>query len=213
MAIKRFLMVPLIAIILLSACNFSNSKVVEEKKVQNNNIKTKETSNPKTEAKSMTNESSEDNQMLDFGTKFNPPEFLVNKFDINVENGNELHLEITYDISPKLYKFLSKKLVYFFGIEFPQETFNITKLDKTSVVEGPAVEGNSKTYSLSFTEHLPVTLSQIEIEKLVNNKLEYKLYIFNKNKDPVHMFDDIELYSTTVPGKSDHTFIKDTRGR
>lgn len=198
---KSKIIIPLAAVLLLSACNASDSdKVLKENMVKGEEIHTKEETNKQI---NKTNESQEKDELVDFGTRFIAPEFMVKKFNIKILDNNKMNFEVTYEISEKLYKFLLKKPTYYFGIEFPQKTIDTINLDKSSYLEGPEVMGGKMTYTISFTEQLTVSLSQTDIEKLETNKNEYKLYVFNKNKYPVYINDDIEISSQLVPGKSD----------
>ncbi|MFB7142865.1 hypothetical protein ACFCYN_25050 [Gottfriedia sp. NPDC056225] len=200
----RYKMLIVSLFVLVSGCSKITSG--EEKLKQDTHLNSTEKVEHKSSDTNKPQKNGDDFELLDIGPKFSIPDFNITNFDIKVRKG-EIHLEFTYNISPKLYEFLKRKPIYYFGIEFPQDTNDIVKLDRTSLVQGPMLLGKAQTYTISFNENIPVSLTQTEIDQLEKNQLGYRLHILNKEKANVHTYDDIELASQVDPKKSKPEFF------
>jgi len=184
----------LITLLLFSAC--SSHTPTENSKI-NNTV-------TQSEQESLTEK--ENQQMIDFGKRFNPPNFQVEAFNVQISEGY-LIMNLNFTISEELHEFLLQKPVYYFQIRYPEALAKIIMLEQSEIAIGPEVEKGVRSYYVQFKQSISKNLSKEEISKLVGNKDGYQLLVLNKNKYPVHIFDDINGFAKVDPNKSSNIYI------
>lgn len=179
---KRILSIILI-IFLLSGCNNSNNKGATN---QNNIPKDSQEVNDKEELNSSINKQ----EILDFGEKFVPNDFLIKDFIINIED-NKLVYNLKIIMSEELYKFLSEnKVEYYFSLEYPERIREVVEKTSTDVIKHVPTN-NQLSYNIIFKEELP----KKELPDSITDKQKYNLLVINKEGSVVSILDGIEALS------------------
>lgn len=180
-----FIVVILTSIFVIVACE--NDQQIEDKQSNNPEIEEKQSNHQQMEEVSST---------ISLEKKFIPPNFGVDEFKINT-NDKFVEFKISYRISPQLYDVLSKiDSKYYFELKIPGNISSIINKDSTGLVPGAIMEFNSLKYTVTLNIELEKPLTTSEIKELVQNKNGYGLYIYDQDKDAIHYFDDVELFST-----------------
>ncbi|WP_130805324.1 membrane lipoprotein lipid attachment site-containing protein [Senegalia massiliensis] len=179
---KRILSAILI-IFLLSGCNNSNNKDATN---QNNIPKDSQEVNDKEELNSSINKQ----EILDFGEKFVPNDFLIKDFIINIED-NKLVYNLKIIMSEELYKFLSEnKVEYYFSLEYPERIREVVEKTSTDLIKHVPTN-NQLSYNIIFKEELP----KKELPDSITDKQKYNLLVINKEGSVVSILDGIEALS------------------
>jgi len=179
---KRILSSILI-IFLLSGCNNSNNKDATN---QNNIPKDSQEVNDKEELNSSINKQ----EILDFGEKFVPNDFLIKDFIINIED-NKLVYNLKIIMSEELYKFLSEnKVEYYFSLEYPERIREVVEKTSTDLIKHVPTN-NQLSYNIIFKEELP----KKELPDSITDKQKYNLLVINKEGSVVSILDGIETLS------------------
>ncbi|MED3804400.1 hypothetical protein P4562_21090 [Lysinibacillus xylanilyticus] len=180
-----FILVILISIFVIVACD--DNQQIEEKPSNNQQTEEKPSNNQQTEVVS---------SHISLEKKFIPPNFGVNEFKVNADD-KFVEFKISYRISPQLYDVLSKiDSKYYFELKIPGNISSIINKDSTGLVPGAIMEFNSLNYIVTLNLDLEKTLTTSDIKEIVQNKNGYELYIYDQDKDAIHYFDDVELFST-----------------
>lgn len=179
---KRILSIILI-IILLSGCNNPNNKDTTN---QSNLPKDSQEINDKKEL----NPSMNKQEILDFGEKFVPNDFLIKDFIINIED-NELVYNLKFIISEELYKYLSEnKVQYYFSLEYPEKIREVLEKTSSDVIKHFPTN-DQLSYNITFKEELP----QTELTDSITDKEKYNLLVINKEGSVVSILDGVEALS------------------
>ncbi|MGX9135855.1 hypothetical protein ACWV26_16055 [Rummeliibacillus sp. JY-2-4R] len=129
--------------------------------------------------------------------EFTPPNFTVNEFKVKNDN-KSVRFEIFYRVSPSLYTLLKEiNSKYYLELKLPKNISSIVKENSTGLVPGtPMKPDNSLAYKVNLNLNLARPLTNGEKEELLHHKEGYGLYIYDQDKDAIHYFDDVELFST-----------------
>lgn len=180
-----FILVMLTSIFVLVACD--NNQQIEDTQRNNQQLEEKPSNHQQMEEVSST---------ISLEKQFIPPNFGVDEFEINTNN-KFVEFKISYRISPQLYDVLSKiNSKYYFELKIPGNISSIINKDSTGLVPGAIMEFNSLKYIVTLNIGVDKPLTTSEIKELVQNKNGYGLYVYDQDKDAIHYFDDVELFST-----------------
>ncbi|MCQ6268392.1 hypothetical protein M1K46_22660 [Fictibacillus sp. WQ 8-8] len=185
----------LILSIAITAC--SN----EEKK---SNPKEREASTQESKAHKSQTAQLTNHERLDFGKRFDNFNFHPTLFKVQIKN-NKLVLDMDYQLSGKLVNFLSKGIVYSYGIGFPDQTVEVTSLEQSTFKPGPSFsQGDSqrKFCHLRLVEDIPHRLTKKQINTLEKQIKGYSFVVLNKDNDTVFIMNDIYERSTIDPGNA-----------
>lgn len=128
---------------------------------------------------------------------FLPPKFKVNKFEVAIDKKDIIY-SIDYTLDSELYGKLERNdSEYFFQLKFPNEVFDILDKQNTEIEKGALIKKNKLNYTTEIKMKLPNDLANKDIKYLKNHKKGYGLYVLDYDKDPVQLYEDINLYSTT----------------
>jgi hypothetical protein len=105
-----------------------------------------------------------------------------------------MNFKVYYNISSKLYALLNQNKGYYFEIMFPQKIAEILGEESSGLITGPTMEPNLLSYHFEFSIKLKKSLVGKEKDEL-DHREGYGLYVHDQDKDAVHYFEDIELYS------------------
>ncbi|WP_070119696.1 hypothetical protein [Bacillus marinisedimentorum] len=142
---------------------------------------------------------------IDFGNKFNPPHFLVQAFSIEPKE-NTLEFQIDYKLSDELFQFiLEHQPEVYFSIQYPEKIKKFTTTPASPLVKAPKFtkDTTQRSFQLSFSQELSKKIGETEADKIKEELTGYQLTVFNKSKQPVHIYDDIFYYSQVEYGISD----------
>lgn len=129
--------------------------------------------------------------------KFTPPNFKVDEFKIKTDK-NSVEFEIFYKVNSELYSLLKEvDNNYYFQLKLPGNISSIIKKDSTGLVPGAKMKPNDLlNYKVTLNFNLVSPLTKNEEKNVLQNKEGYGLYIYDQDKDAIHFFDDVELFST-----------------
>ncbi|TKI53565.1 hypothetical protein FC756_23355 [Lysinibacillus mangiferihumi] len=176
-------MLVILSTIFVIACD--NNQQIEDK--QSKQLEEKQSNHQQMEEVSST---------ISLEKQFIPPNFGVDEFKINT-NDKFVEFKISYRISPQLYDVLSKiDSKYYFELKIPGNISSIINKDSTGLVPGAIMEFNSLKYIVTLNIEVDKPLTTSEIKEIVQNQNGYGLYIYDQDKDAIHYFDDVELFST-----------------
>lgn len=180
-----FILVMLTSIFVLVACD--NNQQIEDTQRNNQQLEEKPSNHQQMEEVSST---------ISLEKQFIPPNFGVDEFKVNA-NDKLVEFKISYRISPQLYDVLSKiNSKYYFELKIPENISSIINKDSTGLVPGAIMEFNALKYIVTLNTEVDKPLTTSEIKELVQNKNGYGLYVYDQDKDAIHYFDDVELFST-----------------
>ena len=179
------ILVILTSIFVIVACD--DTQQIEVDQSNNQQIEVEQSNNQQIEGVS---------SHISLEKKFMPPNFGVDEFKVNADE-KFVEFKISYRISPQLYDVLSKiDSKYYFELKVPGNISSIINKDSTGLVPGAIMEFNSLKYIVTLNLDLEKTLTTSDIKEIVQNKNGYGLYIYDQDKDAIHYFDDVELFST-----------------
>lgn len=182
-----FILVMLTSIFVLVACD--NNQQIEDTKRNNQQLEEKQNNHQQQQMEEVSSTVSLEKQFI-------PPNFGVDEFKVNA-NDKLVEFEISYRISPQLYDVLSKiNSKYYFELKIPENISSIINKDSTGLVPGAIMEFNALKYIVTLNTEVDKPLTTSEIKELVQNKNGYGLYVYDQDKDAIHYFDDVELFST-----------------
>lgn len=182
-----FILVMLTSIFVLVACD--NNQQIEDTKRNNQQLEEKQNNHQQQQMEEVSSTVSLEKQFI-------PPNFGVDEFKVNA-NDKLVEFKISYRISPQLYDVLSKiNSKYYFELKIPENISSIINKDSTGLVPGAIMEFNSLKYIVTLNIGVDKPLTTSEIKELVQNKNGYGLYVYDQDKDAIHYFDDVELFST-----------------
>ncbi|AVK95995.1 hypothetical protein FCT18_04220 [Lysinibacillus sphaericus] len=182
-----FILVMLTSIFVLVACD--NNQQIEDTKRNNQQLEEKQNNHQQQQMEEVSSTVSLEKQFI-------PPNFGVDEFKVNA-NDKLVEFKISYRISPQLYDVLSKiNSKYYFELKIPENISSIINKDSTGLVPGAIMEFNSLKYIVTLNTEVDKPLTTSEIKELVQNKNGYGLYVYDQDKDAIHYFDDVELFST-----------------
>lgn len=186
---KVFLAVLLLIVFVVSGCSGQNFKEGNTTDSVQKEMKTQPTTD---------DSQNEDKQIVDFGKEFWPPHFQVNDFSISAKKDKNIEFVLNYQLDKKLYDFLSQNNpAYYFSIEYPSSLEELIDIKKSGLVRGPSINKNDsrQDFNLTINQKLSNELSNAEIDKVTNQLGGYKLIIYNVNKYPIHIINDIFDYT------------------
>ncbi|MCS1384893.1 MULTISPECIES: hypothetical protein [Lysinibacillus] len=182
-----FILVMLTSIFVLVACD--NNQQIEDTKRNNQQLEEKQNNHQQQQMEEVSSTVSLEKQFI-------PPNFGVDEFKVNA-NDKLVEFKISYRISPQLYDVLSKiNSKYYFELKIPENISSIINKDSTGLVPGAIMEFNALKYIVTLNTEVDKPLTTSEIKELVQNKNGYGLYVYDQDKDAIHYFDDVELFST-----------------
>lgn len=182
-----FILVMLTSIFVLVACD--NNQQIEDKQRNNQQLEEKQNNHQQQQMEEVSSTVSLEKQFI-------PPNFGVDEFKVNA-NDKLVEFKISYRISPQLYDVLSKiNSKYYFELKIPENISSIINKDSTGLVPGAIMEFNALKYIVTLNIEVEKPMTTSEIKELVQNKNGYGLYIYDQDKDAIHYFDDVELFST-----------------
>lgn len=182
-----FILVMLTSIFVLVACD--NNQQIEDRKRNNQQLEEKQNNHQQQQMEEVSSTVSLEKQFI-------PPNFGVDEFKVNA-NDKLVEFKISYRISPQLYDVLSKiNSKYYFELKIPEHISSIINKDSTGLVPGAIMEFNALKYIVTLNTEVDKPLTTSEIKELVQNKNGYGLYVYDQDKDAIHYFDDVELFST-----------------
>lgn len=139
--------------------------------------------------------------------KFIPPNFLVREFMVYFHN-NVLRLELSYIINDELYNILKNNVDYYFQVVLPENIQSIVGKEKTAAIKGAKIEEERLDYKVVIDLNPNHPIDNEQKKNIENNKNGYQLLVLDQDKDVIHFFDDIELFSTIDPIHSENTVIE-----
>lgn len=182
-----FILVMLTSIFVLVACD--NNQQIEDKQRNNQQLEEKQNNHEQQQMEEVSSTVSLEKQFI-------PPNFGVDEFKVNA-NDKLVEFKISYRISPQLYDVLRQiDSKYYFELKIPENISSIINKDSTGLVPGAILEFNSLKYIVTLNTEVDKPLTTSEIKELVQNKNGYGLYVYDQDKDAIHYFDDVELFST-----------------
>ncbi|WP_431808431.1 hypothetical protein [Lysinibacillus sphaericus] len=182
-----FILVMLTSIFVLVACD--NNQQIEDTQRNNQQLEEKQNNHQQQQMEEVSSTVSLEKQFI-------PPNFGVDEFKVNA-NDKLVEFKISYRISPQLYDVLSKiNSKYYFELKIPENISSIINKDSTGLVPGAIMEFNALKYIVTLNTEVDKPLTTSEIKELVQNKNGYGLYVYDQDKDAIHYFDDVELFST-----------------
>ncbi|SJN40427.1 BH2809 unknown [Marinilactibacillus psychrotolerans 42ea] len=140
--------------------------------------------------------------LIDFEEEFQPPHFQVEDFSISNTVDEKMHITIDYTFDQELFDFMkSNSPEYYYLIEYPTQLVENTNLVKSDIIKGVELDESSTqmTYSIEIEEEIP---EGFDIDSLMKEPTGFQLFILNKDKDPIHIIDDIYYYSDYDPDLS-----------
>lgn len=181
-----FILVILTSIFVLVACD--NNQQIEDKQSNNQQLEEKQNNHQQ--------QMEEVSSTVSLEKQFIPPNFGVDEFKVNT-NDKLVEFKISYRISPQLYDVLRQiDSKYYFELKIPENISSIINKDSTGLVPGAIMEFNALKYIVTLNIEVEKPMTTSEIKELVQNKNGYGLYIYDQDKDAIHYFDDVELFST-----------------
>ncbi|OEC02092.1 hypothetical protein GY31_09400 [Lysinibacillus sphaericus] len=181
-----FILVILTSIFVLVACD--NNVQIEDKQSNNQQLEEKQNNHQQ--------QMEEVSSTVSLEKQFIPPNFGVDEFKVNA-NDKLVEFKISYRISPQLYDVLRQiDSKYYFELKIPENISSIINKDSTGLVPGAIMEFNALKYIVTLNIEVEKPMTTSEIKELVQNKNGYGLYIYDQDKDAIHYFDDVELFST-----------------
>lgn len=182
-----FILVMLTSIFVLVACD--NNQQIEDKQRNNQQLEEKQNNHEQQQMEEVSSTVSLEKQFI-------PPNFGVDEFKVNA-NDKLVEFKISYRISPQLYDVLRQiDSKYYFELKIPENISSIINKDSTGLVPGAIMEFNALKYIVTLNTEVDKPLTTSEIKELVQNKNGYGLYVYDQDKDAIHYFDDVELFST-----------------
>lgn len=182
-----FILVMLTSIFVLVACD--NNQQIEDKQRNNQQLEEKQNNHEQQQMEEVSSTVSLEKQFI-------PPNFGVDEFKVNA-NDKLVEFKISYRISPQLYDVLRQiDSKYYFELKIPENITSIINKDSTGLVPGAIMEFNALKYIVTLNTEVDKPLTTSEIKELVQNKNGYGLYVYDQDKDAIHYFDDVELFST-----------------
>ena len=182
-----FILVILTSIFMIVACD--SNQQIEDKQSNNQQLEEKQNNHQQQQMEEVSSTVSLEKQFI-------PPNFGVDEFKVNA-NDKLVEFKISYRISPQLYDVLRQiDSKYYFELKIPENISSIINKDSTGLVPGAIMEFNSLKYIVTLNIGVDKPLTTSEIKELVQNKNGYGLYIYDQDKDAIHYFDDVELFST-----------------
>ncbi|WP_430791064.1 hypothetical protein VBD025_08125 [Virgibacillus flavescens] len=144
-------------------------------------------------------------ELVDFGKEFFPPHFQINSFNIDIPNVNSIEFNINYVLDEELYNFLSdNKPKYYFNIQYPLSLSNIIGISESKFINVSELNviGSEREFNLIIKQDTAEKLSREDIQDIQSQLEGYRLVIYNVNKQPMHIVDDIFHYSSYDPDLS-----------
>ena len=182
-----FILVILTSIFMIVACD--SNQQIEDKQSNNQQLEEKQNNHQQQQMEEVSSTVSLEKQFI-------PPNFGVDEFKVNA-NDKLVEFKISYRISPQLYDVLRQiDSKYYFELKIPENISSIINKDSTGLVPGAIMEFNSLKYIVTLNIEVEKPMTTSEIKELVQNKNGYGLYIYDQDKDAIHYFDDVELFST-----------------
>lgn len=182
-----FILVMLTSIFVLVACD--NNQQIEDKQRNNQQLEEKQNNHQQQQMEEVSSTVSLEKQFI-------PPNFGVDEFKVNA-NDKLVEFKISYRISPQLYDVLRQiDSKYYFELKIPENISSIINKESTGLVPGAIMEFNALKYIVTLNTEVDKPLTTSEIKELVQNKNGYGLYVYDQDKDAIHYFDDVELFST-----------------
>jgi|GEM_PF-1446645 len=182
-----FILVILTSIFMIVACD--SNQQIEDKQSNNQQLEEKQNNHQQQQMEEVSSTFSLEKQFI-------PPNFGVDEFKVNA-NDKLVEFKISYRISPQLYDVLRQiDSKYYFELKIPENISSIINKDSTGLVPGAIMEFNSLKYIVTLNIEVEKPMTTSEIKELVQNKNGYGLYIYDQDKDAIHYFDDVELFST-----------------
>ncbi|WP_144510373.1 hypothetical protein [Bacillus sp. FJAT-22090] len=194
----------LIFIILLFGCTEKLPKESTETKSENAVEETKTDSIPQEQI---------NNGKYSLEKKLMPPKFFIKNFNASFdETTKEIIYQIEYQMDSDIYESLTignQKL--YFSLIYPESIQKYFETHSSPVVESIQPSNNELIYAVDFRQKIIVDFSKKDIENITKNLENYNLYLIDKDKDVIAMFNDILLSVGYKPGISDSEHIDETQ--
>ncbi|KZE96515.1 hypothetical protein AVP43_01534 [Geobacillus stearothermophilus] len=149
---------------------------------------------------------------LSLEQKFLPPHFLVNQF-IAKATSRSIELTIHYTISEQLYRLLEQYRDYYFVIQYPEELSRLTHVDRSNAVKGPLPANGQLSYTITISSTWTNDIPKDLINRINHGDLRYNLLILDKERFPVHIFNDVQWYQSFDPNKGSSVISEDGGAR
>lgn len=130
----------------------------------------------------------------DIGEAFQPPHFQLEAFDVSTINEGELLIQIDYLFDQELFDFLKdQQLEYYYLIKYPHQLKEDLNLEASAPISGNIFDepDSQMNGTIQINEIIP---NDYPIEEIIEDPTGFQLIILNKDKDPVHIIDDIYHY-------------------
>lgn len=145
--------------------------------------------------------------------KLMPPKFFVKKFNASFdETTEEIIYQIEYQMDSDIYESLTlgnQKLN--FALIYPEGIQKYFETHTSQVVESIQPSNNELIYDAEFRQKIVGDFSKKDVENITKNLENYNLYIIDKEKDVIAMFNDILLSTGYKPGTSSSEYINETK--
>ncbi|MEW5323089.1 hypothetical protein V2J23_13390 [Geobacillus thermoleovorans] len=140
--------------------------------------------------------------------KFVPPHFLVNQFVADATS-RSIQLTIHYTISEQLYHLLEQYQDYYFVIQYPEKLSRLTHVDHSNAVKGPLPTNGQLSYVITISSTWANDIPKNLIDQINHGDLRYNLLILDKERFPVHIFNDVQWYQSFDPNKGSNVISED----
>ncbi|MEB3749332.1 hypothetical protein EP10_000171 [Geobacillus icigianus] len=149
---------------------------------------------------------------LSLEEKFLPPHFLVNEFTAKATS-RSIHLTMRYTLSEQLYQLLEQYRDYYFVIQYPEELSRVTHVDRSNAVKGPLPANGQLSYTITISSSWIDDIPKDLINRINHGDLRYNLLILDKERSPVHIFNDVQWYPSFDPNKGSSVISEDDGAR
>lgn len=136
----------------------------------------------------------QNNSPMNFGEAFQPPHFQVEGFTVTNSYEGQLSIQIDYVFDDELFNFIKdNQLEYYYRIVYPTQLKEDINLESSGDIHGESLTESSSQMngSIEVSEDIP---EDYDSQSLTDEPIDFQLIILNKDKDPVHIIDDIYHY-------------------
>ncbi|MFC0296011.1 hypothetical protein [Geobacillus jurassicus] len=163
---------------------------------------------PVEKAKQEHEKAEKEHKPLSLEQKFLPPHFLVNQF-VAKATSRSIQLTIHYTISEQLYRLLEQYRDYYFVIQYPEELSRLTHVDHSNAVKGPLPANGRLSYVITISSTWKNDVPKNLIDQINQGTLRYNLLILDKERFPVHIFNDVQWYQSFDPNQGSNITSED----
>lgn len=199
---QKLLQTSLLAALLLAACDSEADKQTAARHPHSESAAKTSEVEPNMEPAAASNESASlDKQFL-------PPNFLVNKIETQVTS-QSLKLVIRYTLSESLYQVLEAYQDFYVAIQYPEELSRVTNVEQSEPVKAPVPQNGQLSHSVTITSSWNKPLPKHIMDHMRNGAWRYNLVILDRDRLPVHIFNDVQWYQTFDPNRDSHIIFED----